>query len=1244
MTTVRPTWTWVFFLAIAAAGSAPLDAADVGGREGAPPTFGGEVQLVTVDVVVTDPDGLPIGGLSPADFLLTEDAKPQTIVSFETVTPPPAPATGSPGRTFVSSNDGAGTRRARTFAVVFDDTHLTPLEARRARDAVRTFLDEAVSEDDQVLLVSSSGGAWRDAEMPAGRGELLLALDQLAGRHEIDEALVRGRVLDYEAQQIVEHHDFMVCQRVARRLQAMGLMPDLTADEDVQRPNGLCDPLVESRAQEVFQRAMARARVTLQTIRRVCEALGAAPGRKSLILVSQGFVYDPLIGAFREAIEAARAGNVAIYNLDARGLDLGDSTLKADAKLSGLAADAGDVRLDEARGGEGPETLARSTGGFDIKNTNDLAGGIARIANESRVYYLLGYNPSNARRDGRFRRIEVKVGRRDVVVRARKGYYAPGAQPAAEAAAPDAGAAAPELRRAIDAPSELDGIALRMASYVLGEGSPGTTRVVIAADIDITRLAFEERGGRSVDALDVFLGVVQRESGQLTESSEQVAMTLTRATREAVAWHPVAKIFELAPGPYRAKLVVRDHNSRRVGSVVHRFEVPEPTGLRLATPVLSDTLAPARAPGAKPEPRLLARRDFPVTENLYCQIEVFGAAENGKDGRPRVAQGYRVVRSDGVEVRRREPQLIQPTAAKQLTRLFGFPLGDLGPGEYELILSIQDELSGQTRERREGFRVVSDPDPSGATGRPPGIPRRRPGHSGGGLLTRGPRRQAPRRHRQRVVVRRHGRIVGRADVPHQIGDLDGLAAGEAVVGGDPGQDRVGAGTLVRRAQILVRLALPREEVAQQDGVAAAVTADPAPQVDLVGRPAEREDARHGPLALDRSLHRAVAAEVELLLDLVLETPLRPVEGDHIALPGVEGVDRVAEGRAAVVGHEHVHRVLDVDLGTEDALIAVVPVVLLVVEIETLEVGVVREAQEEAAALLLRAGVAALVVAGEAHASGHLRRVELALARGVDGDRNGREPPVDEIEVVGGLVDHQAAREALLAVPAPEVVRSVQRVEHPVEVHREHVADGAAHEQLLDLCTGRRVAVVERHGAAAPGTSLGLDDGLALLGVDGHGLLGDDVLALFHGAADVLMVVAIDRGDDHDVGTRLGQHAIEVGGIVDRRLGPPRLPRVLLRQAQTAQVDVTAADQLRVRAEGLVDRLLVHARPGAHADDRVACLGARAGPRPTTRPDGHADASGQRRGRELAARDLLRRLDSLGHGTSSVGRGSAASPV
>src|SRR5258708_15232930 len=88
------------------------------------------------------------------------------------------------------------------------------------------------------------------------------------------------------------------------------------------------------------------------------------------------------------------------------------------------AMDTKDLVAHERFTGEvtvGVETLADETGGFIVRNTNDLSGWLNRISTESRSYYLLGYHPTGAQ--GGFRKIDLKVKHPAVRVRPRRGYY-----------------------------------------------------------------------------------------------------------------------------------------------------------------------------------------------------------------------------------------------------------------------------------------------------------------------------------------------------------------------------------------------------------------------------------------------------------------------------------------------------------------------------------------------------------------------------------------------------------------------------------------------------------------------------------------------------------------------------------------------------------------------------------------------------------------------------------------------------
>ncbi len=152
--------------------------------------------------------------------------------------------------------------------------------------------------------------------------------------------------------------------------------------------------------------------------------------------------------------------------------------------------------------------------------------------------------------------------------------------------------------------------------------------------------------------------------------------------------------------------MVRDTATAKIGTVALTFDVPPLDALRVSTPVLTDSLQ-KNAAGVF-APTLLARREFRPGAQLYCQFEVFGAAK-GPDRLPRVTAGHELRRRGGSVVGRAEPTAVTPTSIGAVTRLIQLPLSITTPGEYELVLTVTDEISGQHVERVEPFAVFAGP-------------------------------------------------------------------------------------------------------------------------------------------------------------------------------------------------------------------------------------------------------------------------------------------------------------------------------------------------------------------------------------------------------------------------------------------------------------------------------------------------------------------------------------------------------
>lgn len=685
-----------------------------------PQRFQSGVDLVMVDAVVVDGDGRPVPGLAKADFTVLEDGKGQVVTDFEAVAvdapvrdPAAIPAPVWPA---VSSNLGqrfAAAATGRAFAVVFDDLNLTRAQGDQARKALKDFLETAASPDDTVTFVTTSGVAWLNAKMPEHRDDLLRVMSRVEGKYVPD--MSAERMSDYEAMRIHQFQDILVEAQVRRRYEynhVNGLEPKRPQDQndnprvgvEMKGNYGIIDSYIQSHAEEVYATHEGRNREVLNILARAVDALRTARGRKSVVLLSKGFIYDTEMRGFKEVSRAAREANVAIYFIDARGLEAGASQFSAQAIGPTDPRDIGPAIANLHYESAGAVSVAEESGGFAVENTNDLSAAFKRIAAESTQYYLLGYVSTNLKRDGRFRRIEVKVKRPGVKVRARRGYYAP-----------DAGTAAvtrvgldPDVQRALDAPREIADVPIRVSALVFEERQPGLASVMLATETDVRRFGFTPQAGRMANVLEFAAVVTNRTTGEVAKFGQSVEMSLTPDTLRTLekAWYPVAHEFELAPGTYEARIAVRDRNSGRVGSVTHPFQVPGLDGFRVSSPILTDAVQAESGPRTA-KPVLLAHREFDTGATLFVQFSVFGAQKDAATAQPRVTSGWRLERADGSLVRDQAARAMAPDAQGGLVRLYGIALAGLAPGDYAFTLQVRDELALKVVERREPFRIVT---------------------------------------------------------------------------------------------------------------------------------------------------------------------------------------------------------------------------------------------------------------------------------------------------------------------------------------------------------------------------------------------------------------------------------------------------------------------------------------------------------------------------------------------------------
>ncbi len=694
-------------------------------ERGAVPAFPAQADAITADVVVLGKGDRPVRGLTREDFTLLEDGKPQAIIAFEardlvgaSALPPSVV-----GDERVATNEGGS--RGRTFAFLLDDLGTGGRYMEDAKRAIARWLQEGADPRDEVTLATSSGGIWWSDRVDRGRKDLLAVLDRVKGGKLSDI------VSDWESYRISVFED-ATGARVAsaggglggsaesgRNAGALGgpapggaaplENPDLLGhllDRVVARTRNLTPGEARMLAMAHYNQLNRRTRAFLGAIERLSRGLAGARGRKSILAFSEGFLYDPdqrLI--FDRAIDASQRGNTAVYFVDAKGLGGGACQFDGSCKPEDAGVMSMEANYLET---SGTEQVAENTGGRSIRSTNDLFDGLSRVTEESSTYYLLGYQPEKSP-DGKWHDLEVKVARRGLRVRTRRGYQATppsvleassqssGKKPAADKKAPKR-----PLDPAVMTSGASDALGLRVAPYVLEADPTGLARVLVVLEIDTSRLGLKAEGERRTGAVDLTVLGMSRDDGKTFPLDERVRIDLEG--KAAGGWMNLSREVRLPPGVAQVRVLVRDVASGLAGAVTQRLEIPRLDRPYLATPIVTDRMI---AGGGK-APRLMpvAHRLFRPKGYLFCSYEVVGMTNASGEATTKVAGGFTLRRSDGQIVSQSAPTRIGTALGGKVRRLFALPLTGLEDGDYELVLDVVDEATGRNLLSLEPFVVA----------------------------------------------------------------------------------------------------------------------------------------------------------------------------------------------------------------------------------------------------------------------------------------------------------------------------------------------------------------------------------------------------------------------------------------------------------------------------------------------------------------------------------------------------------
>jgi len=630
-----------------------------------PVTFRVEVNYVEVDAIVTDAQGVPIANLTKNDFELYEDGKKQDVATFSLVNIPIERAerplfAAAPVETDVQSNDHV---EGRIYLIVLDDVHTDFTRTPRVKAAATRFIQTNFGTNDLAAVVFT-GRAGDGQDFTNNPRLLVAAINKFNGRK-----LRSGTLNRIEG---------------ARVNPATG---GLEPGDDIDQ----------------MDRAF-RARSMANSIRKLSEFMAGVRGRrKAMVLIGEGVDFDiyQAVGQLgstassvlldtHDAIAAATRGNVAIYAIDPRGLMNAESDLIEVSSTVGDAdgrAIANEMRLSQ----DSLRVLADSTGGFAAVNSNDLNGAFDRIVTENSSYYMLGFYSTNDRRNGRYRKLEVRVTRPGLRVRNRAGYYeARGRAPNQPAAS--ANAVAPALSDALGSPLPVSGVPMKVFAAPF-KGTAPNAAVALALEIDVRDLDFVEGNGTFNEQIEIAYTSVNTQGKVFPGERQTATLTLKPDTYERAKARGFRVLSQatLPPGRYQMRIAA-GNKAGKAGSVVYDLEVPDFTKEPLMmSGVAITSAAAAQAPTIKPKDPLAdflpgpatAMREFDKGDLLVLFTEFYenvrGAANHMLDFKAELrAEGGRVVQ--------------QATEERSSTELqgksggYGFqarlPLDSVEPGLY----------------------------------------------------------------------------------------------------------------------------------------------------------------------------------------------------------------------------------------------------------------------------------------------------------------------------------------------------------------------------------------------------------------------------------------------------------------------------------------------------------------------------------------------------------------------------------
>ncbi len=550
-----------------------------------------EVPLVNVEVYVSDAQGRPVAGLSPADFEVLEDGVPVEVTNFY-ASPQVARETSEAGPGSTSVVEATPTEQSLYLVIYLDDLNMRPQNRRATFNHLRDFLSQRLPPGLQLMFVTYDGAVHVRVPFTDDPTRLVAAMDELVGETALNPDLERAQIVrDMQSTSSALAGSSQAGLQSGSANGGVGRVGSQMGEAVQEQARGYI-PQIRAYADGVRQRTQ-RALADLQEFVR---SLSGAPGRKAVLLVSDGFEMRPGEGLFvvweqafpdiarkmgvvsfnearrfdlsktyRDLVHFANGQRVSIYTLSSLGAKIG---ARVSAEGRGfIAAGGGGEALQAMAEEQAVMYMSSATGGRTLANNPGLADRLGDVSEELAAYYSLGYRPDHLGGDT-YHTLTVRVHRDGVNVRHREGYL-------------DSSAADQMIDRTLAAAVlgvTENPLGISIATQELRSRDDGTVMVPVLVQVPIDQLVLvpmeSEHSGRItilivVQSGDGGMSQIQRREYPISVTNDQLLTALHQNAGFILG-------LQMRPGPQRIAVGVRDEVARTEATTTLDVDIQPP--------------------------------------------------------------------------------------------------------------------------------------------------------------------------------------------------------------------------------------------------------------------------------------------------------------------------------------------------------------------------------------------------------------------------------------------------------------------------------------------------------------------------------------------------------------------------------------------------------------------------------------------------------------------------------------------